>query len=74
MENKKTKKQSSYRFYTNAQKAEIIEYFVNNPNTKLTEIGKIFNCSYWTVTEILTKNYFHKKPEHPEILVLQSNV
>lgn len=63
-----------YSIKTNQQRAEIIEYFVNNPNNTLKTMAMLFNTSAITIGEILTRDYFGKKPKKPAILVLQSKI
>lgn len=49
---------------TSAQKAQIIEYWVNNPDKTKRYIGKRFNINHTTLSMMLTRDYIAKKPHY----------
>jgi len=46
---------------TRAKKAQIIEYWVNNPNITMVDLGKKFTINAHTISNIITRDYLSKK-------------
>jgi hypothetical protein len=59
---------------TNAQKAQIIEYWLNNPGMRMKDVGRPFEVSEHTVSNLITRDYFGRSPLNPMTITLQSKL
>lgn len=64
----------AYNKLTTEQKVRIIEYWVNNPDETMAAVAGRFNTNDYAVSNILTKDYFGKRPINPVTITLQSAI
>lgn len=57
-----------------AQKAKLIEYYVNHPDITMRALAVIFKTNEWTASTIITKDYFGVKTNNPVIITRQSKI
>jgi Mor family transcriptional regulator len=64
---------SKYKMQPNHIKAGIIEDFIGG-GMQIKEITVKYKIPFGSVCDIISRNYFKKKPEYPIVLTLKSKV
>lgn len=58
---------------TRAQKAELIETWVNNPNINIADLGKKYGLLWVHTSALISKVWFYKKPSDHTITIVKSS-
>jgi len=46
-----------YNNLSRSSRAELIEYYVNNPGTTMKQLGELFQTNEWAASRIISRDY-----------------
>ena len=61
-----------YNKLSRQSRAELIEYWIMNPDTTMKQLGELFDTNEWTACRIITNDYL--RPKNGYTITRQSKI